>query len=158
MWEVTYIGISDVNWNILVPVDPCWQFVKNMQNCSWISFYEWINHIPKRQFTLTFNILQAFSDDSDKPLFQAMPLSQIIVLCFSVTLWKKWNTWVGKAAHYVDCGWKMNNDRRARLNINRLQHWLPFCFKMLAVQPRFVSLPSSKRKFFHLNDILRFIT
>lgn len=89
-WGVTYISVPDLGlkWVSWVPVDMCWQFMRNMQNCSWIGFYEWINHNPKRQFTLTFNILRAFPDDSDKPLFPAMPLSQIIVLCFSMTLWR----------------------------------------------------------------------
>lgn len=69
-------------------VDMSWHFMGNMQKPSSVRFCEWINHNPKRQFTPTFNILRAFPDESDKPLFQVMPLSQIIVLCFSVTLWE----------------------------------------------------------------------
>lgn len=119
-----------------------------MQNCSRISFYEWINHIPKRQFTLTFNILQAFSDDSDKALFQAMPLSQIIVLCFSVTLWRNGTPGLEKQLiTWIVAGkWTMTEERDW-ISIG-LQHWLPFYFKMLPVLPRFVSPLSSKHVHF----------
>lgn len=99
-----------------VPVDKCWQFMRNMLNCSWISFYEWINHNPKKAvYPDFFNILRAFPDDSDKPLFRAMPLSRIIVLCFSMTLRrngtpgleKQLITWIvaGKWTMTQEWGW-----------------------------------------------------
>lgn len=145
MWKVTFNGVPVLKLKYFIP---CWPvlavYKKNMQNCSRITFYEWINHIPKRQFTLTFNILQAFSDHSDKALFQAMPLSQIIVLCFSVTLWRNGTPGLEKQLimWIVARKWTMTEERDW-ISIG-LRQWLHFYFKMLPVLPRFVPPLSSK--------------
>lgn len=132
-------------------MSPCWHVLvvyKKYAKMFSIGFKEWINHNSKMQFTSTFNILRAFPDDSDKPLFLAMPLSQIIVLCFSMTLCrngtpgleKQLITWI------VGAKWTMTEEW-GWIPIG-LPHWLPFCFKMLAVLTCFASLLSTKHVHF----------
>lgn len=150
----------DLGLKYLVPFDPCWQFMRNMQNCSWISFSEWINHNPKRQFTPTFNILRAFSDDSDKPLFRAMPLSQIIVLCFSMTLWRNGAPGLEKQLITWIVAWKWT--------MTEEPDWIPIgcggdCLFVLRCWlsrhvPRPLCQTNSRFFFNHWIDIRRFIT
>lgn len=122
----------------------------NMQKCSWDSFYERISHSHKKQFTPNFNILQViFFDHSHKTSSHAFVSYNCTV--FHRPCWN-WNTWVGKAAHWMNCGCKMNNDRIVKLNTNRLLRWLLFRFRLLAV-PLYFLLPLSHKRVHFTNPL-----